>query len=163
MKKVILISIFFASTLFNSYSQTKQESIKELFHIMQQDSLMDKMFTSMVPMMFNQMQSQLKDSTSRKHSEEMMSTTMQTVKEITKKIINEDMVVLYDKYFTQKEINDFILFYKTPSAQKFIHVTPDIQKELMMVVMQKYVPEIQKTMQAKTDEIKSSENTIDFK
>jgi len=160
MKKVILISIFFVSALFNSYSQTKQESIKELFHIMQQDSLIDKMFSSMIPMMFNQMQSQIKDSTSRKHSEEMMTTTMQTVKDISKKMINEDMVVLYDKYFSQNEINDFIAFYKTPSAQKFIHVTPDIQKELMTVMMQKYVPEIQNAMKAIPAETKKTENKL---
>jgi uncharacterized protein len=71
-------------------------------------------------------------------------------------MINEDMVTLYDKYYTQNEINDFIIFYKSPSGQKFTKVSPDIQKDLMMVMMQKYMPEIQKTIKTKIDELKNS-------
>lgn len=136
----------------NSYSQTKQESIKELFHLMKQDSLIDKMFTSMTQSML----SQINDSTARANSKEMMNSTRQTVLEISKKIINEDVVVLYDKYFSQNEINDFIAFYKSPSGQKLINVTPDIQKDMMMVMMQKYMPEIQKSFKAKSEEIKNT-------
>jgi len=159
MKKVVLVILFCTAAFISSYSQTKQESIKELFHLMQQDSLMDKMFTSMIPPMMKQMQSQMpvKDSTARARTNEMMSSTMQTVKEITKRMINEDVVLLYDKYFSENEINDFITFYKSPSGKKLIKVTPDIQKDLMMVMMQKYIPEIQKAIKSKTDEMKNPE------
>ncbi|MEA4839547.1 MAG: DUF2059 domain-containing protein [Bacteroidales bacterium] len=153
MKKVIFVLLFILPLLINSYSQTKQESIKELFHSMQQDSIMDKMFNSMVPSIMNQMQSQMPiDSTAKVHSNEMMNSIMQTAKEISKKLIDEDMVVLYDKYFTQNEIKDFITFYKSPSGQKFIKVTPDIQKDLMMVMMQKYIPEMQKAVKDRIEE-----------
>jgi len=153
MKKVIFVLLFILPLLINSYSQTKQESIKELFHSMQQDSIMDKMFNSMVPSIMNQMQSQMSiDSTAKVHSNEMMNSIMQTAKEISKKLINEDMVVLYDKYFTQNEIKDFITFYKSPSGQKFIKVTPDIQKDLMMVMMQKYISEMQKAVKDRIEE-----------
>lgn len=159
MKKVVLVFLFCVTALINSYSQTKQESIKELFHLMQQDSLMDKMFASMVPTMINQMQSQspIKDSTARVRSNEMMNSTMQTVKEITKRIINEDVVLLYDKYFSESEINDFIAFYKSPSGQKLLKATPDIQKDMMLVMMKKYIPEIQKAIKAKVEETKNAE------
>lgn len=157
MKKVVLVSLFCVAALINGYSQTKQESIKELLHLMQQDSLTDKMFTSMIPSMLNQMQSQIKDSTSIARSEERMNSTMQSIKEISKKLINEDMVALYDKYFSQNEINDFIAFYKSPSGQKFIKVTPDIQKDLMMIMMQKYMPEIRKAIKTKTEEMKKTD------
>jgi hypothetical protein len=82
---------------------------------------------------------------------------MQTTRLIMKKMMDEDMVALYDKYFSQKEINDYIAFYKTPSGQKFIKVTPDISKDLMMIMMQKYVPQIQEAIKAKTEEMKMSE------
>ena len=157
MKKVILISMFCFVAFINGYSQTKQESIKELFHAMQTDTLMDKMFSSMIPGMLKQMQNQMTDSVSRARSEEMMTSVMQTMKEITKKLINEDMVGIYDKYFTQNEINDYISFYKTPSGKKFINVTPDIQKDLMSVMMKKYMPEIQNSIKAKIDALKNSE------
>ena len=160
MKKVILVLMFCLPVFMTtSFSQTKQESIKELFKVMQQDSMMDKMFSSMIPSMMNQMKSQfpIKDSLMNVRSNEMMKSTMQTVKDITKKMLDEDMVGIYDKYFTQSEINDYIAFYKSPSGQKFIKVTPDISKDIMMVMMQKYMPEIQKTIKEKSEEMKNAD------
>ena len=160
MKKVIFVLMFcFPVLMTNIYSQTKQESIKELFKLMQQDSIMNKMFSSMIPAMMNQMKSQfpIKDSLANVRSNEMMKSMMQTVKEISKKMINEDMVGLYDKYFSQNEINDYIVFYKSKSGQKYIKVTPDITKDLMMIMMQKYMPEIQKTIQTKAEEMKNAD------
>ena len=158
MKKVICILLFILPLLINSYSQTKQESIKELFHLMQQDSIMDKMFNSVIPSIMNQMQSRMPiDSTAKVHSNEMLNFIMQTAKDISKKMIDEDMVVLYDKYFTQDEIKDFVTFYKSPSGQKFIKVTPDIQKDVMMVMMQKYIPEMQKAVKNRIEEMKESD------
>jgi len=146
MKKVILAAVLCLSVFCNSYSQAKQESIKQLFHLMQTDSLIDKMFSSMIPQILNQQQMQITDSVSRVAFNTKMRSMMLIVKEISTKLINEDMVVLYDKYFSQAEINDFISFYKTPSGQKMINMTPDIQKDLMTVMMQKYMPEMQKSI-----------------
>jgi len=154
MKKVILLSVFCLVAFINGYAQTKQESIKELFHVMQTDSLTDKMLASMAPALQNQMQGQIADSAAKVNSAEIMKSIMQTVKEISKKMLDEDMVGLYDKYFTQDEIKDYIRFYKTPSGQKFLKVMPDLQKDLMDVMMQKYMPEMQKTLKEKFDEMK---------
>jgi hypothetical protein len=158
MKKVILVLMICIPSLMG-YSQTKQESIKELFHVMQQDSIMDKMFSSMIPSMIEQMKSQhpMNDSLENARSNELMKATMQSTRLILKKMMDEDMVALYDKYFSQKEINDYIAFYKTPSGQKFIKVTPDISKDLMGIMMQKYVPEIQNAVKTKVEEMKMSE------
>jgi len=158
MKKVILVLVFILPLLMNSYSQTKKESIKELFIVMQQDSIMDKMFNSMIPAMMNQMQSQVpSDSTAKVRSNELMTSLIEVAKEISKKLIDEDMVLLYDKYFTQNEIKDYIIFYKSPSGQKFIKATPDLQKDLMMVMVQKYVPEMQEALKDRMEEINKPE------
>ncbi|HJV77010.1 MAG TPA: DUF2059 domain-containing protein [Paludibacter sp.] len=148
MKKLIFTSALCLSVFCNSYSQTKQESIKQLFHLMQTDSLLDKMFSSMIPQILNQQQMQITDSVSRAAFDTKMGSVMLIAKDISKKLLNEDMVVLYDKYFNQAEINDFVNFYKTPSGQKMISMTPDIQKDLMNVMMQKYMPEMQKSIMA---------------
>ena len=154
MKKIILATLFCSFIFFNASSQTKQESIKQLFHLMQTDSLMDKMFSSMIPQMLGQQGLQMKDSASQATFNTKMKSIMQIVKDISSKLMNEDMVVLYDKYFNQTEINDFINFYKTPSGQKMIKLTPDIQKDLMTVMMQKYMPEMQKSMKDQFEEKK---------
>lgn len=152
MKKVILTSVICLLINICGYTQTKQESIKELFRLMKMESSVDEIFTNMIPGMFSQMQKQNKDSISNERSTEISESFMQEAKEMSIKMINEDMVALYDKYFTQNEINDLIIFYKTPSGQKFIEVSPDIQIDLMTVMGQKYIPEIRKSLESKIKE-----------
>ena len=62
MKKTILLSIIFAATTVAAFSQTKQESIKELFHLMQTDSMMEKTFAAIVPAIMTQIPKEEKDS-----------------------------------------------------------------------------------------------------
>jgi hypothetical protein len=150
MKKVVFVLMFCLPVWMSAFSQTKQESIKELFHLMGNDSTIDEMINS-VALLSDQIQGQIKDSTERFNSEEVMKSAMQIVKNKYKKMMDEDMVALYDKYFSQKEINDLIAFYKSPSGQKMIKVEPQIDKDLMAIVSQKYMPEMLKDMQAKTE------------
>lgn len=158
MKKVILSSIFCFFILASSHAQTKQASIKELFHLMQTDSIMEKTFASIIPSMLNQMPSAIKDSTSLAQRDKMMGGIMKIAKDICTKMINEDMVVIYDKYFSQAEVNDFIRFYKTPAGQKFIKMTPTIQGDLMNIMMQKYMPEMTKSIATTISEIATKES-----
>jgi hypothetical protein len=156
MKKVLFVSLFCIATFINGYSQSKQELIKELFKVMKLDSAIDKTFSSIIPSMFNQMQSQMKDSTAKARSQEAMKSSMSVMKDIMKRMINEDMVAIYDKNFTENEINDFIKFYKSPSGQKLVNTQPEIQKEQATVFVQKYLPEIQKTTKEKMEEMKKN-------
>jgi len=156
MKKTAFVLFLCISVFTNSFGQTKQESIKELFHIMKNDSMINKMLDSMVPSMASQMQSQIKDSVARAKSTEILNVSMQTVKGFFPQMM-EDMALIYDKYFTEKEIKDFIVFYKSPSGQKYLSLSPEIMKEFMGTMMQKYMPEIQKAMKAKIEESKITE------
>ena len=146
MKKTAILLFFSALFYTNSFSQTKQESIKELFHLMKQDSLIDKMFGSVFPGMMAQMAPKTATAADKQKMEESMKSAMKVVQNITKRMVNEDMVLIYDKYFTEQEIADFATFYKTPSAQKMLTSMPDIQKDIMTIMMQKYMPEIQKSI-----------------
>ncbi len=155
MKKSVLVLLFCGAVFFNGYSQTKQELIKELFKVMHQDSVIDKTFSSIIPSMFSQMQSQAKDSTGRARAQEAMKATLPVMKGIIKRMMDEDMVAIYARNFSENEIKDFITFYKSPSGQKFVRTQPEIQKELMPIFVQKYLPEIQKATKEKMEEMKN--------
>lgn len=133
MKKTILLSIILTVTAFTVRSQTKQESIKELFSLMKTESMFDNLA---IP--FQGLQ---KDSTSKG----LNSSFMNSFKPMLKKIMDEDMVALYDKYYSQKEINDIIRFYKSKTGQKMITTTPELQKEIMKIVQTKYMAEFMKS------------------
>lgn len=158
MKKVILASIFCLFIQVNSHAQTKQASIKELFHVMQTDSIIEKTFASIVPGMLSRMPNIPNDSAALATRDKMMTGVMKIAKDICTKMINEDMVLIYDKYFSQAEINDFTRFYKSASGQKFTKMTPTIQADLMNVMMQKYIPEMSKSIAASVEEMKNKES-----
>ncbi len=139
MKKLVLIFVLCTFAISNSYSQTKQESIKELFHLMQKDSIIDRTCTTMMPFLLKM--TQRKDSTLTDTERNSLNSTLQKVKDISAKMQVEEMA-LYDKYFSQNEILDLIAFYKTQSGRRFIELTPKIQNDLMLIVQQKYTQEI---------------------
>lgn len=154
MKKFILF-MFFCFTL-TAYSQTKQESIKELIHLVRNDSMVYKIIDSMMPSMMAQMQSQLKDSTAKARSEEIMKIVTESVKESTPKMM-DNINLMYDKYFTEQDIKAFIEFYKSPTGQKSLTVMPEMMKDMMGNMMKDFIPDMKKNMQAKLEELKKKE------
>ncbi len=142
MKKFFIILLLSLLSVSYSQAQTKQESIKQLFKLMKTDSLYDKMMESIVPTI---MQQSSKDA-SDPEAAATMKKAIDAMKPIMNKMLNEDMVAIYDKYFTESEIKDYIAFYKSPSGQKFVNVTPAMQTDIMNIMMQKYIGEIQKAV-----------------
>jgi hypothetical protein len=143
MKSVILIGMLCVFAISNSYSQTKQESISELFHLMQKDSVIDKTLASMMPSLSKMT---LPDGTVIAESQmNQFTNIVKIAKELSAKMQTEEMA-LYDKYFSQKEIQELIAFYKTETGKKFIDMTPKMKNELSQIVRQKYMPEILQTI-----------------
>ena len=155
MKKTLFLLLLCISVFTNGYSQSKQEAVKELIHVMKNDSMINKMIDAMVPAMATQMQLEMKDSTAKARSGEVMKIAMETVKELSPKL-TDMMAAIYEKYYTEKEINDFLVFYKSPTGQKSINIMPQIMKEMMSDMMKNYIPEMQKTLKARMgDALKS--------
>ncbi len=147
LKKSILSLALFTIIITNGFSQTKQEAIKDLFHLMKTDAMIDKTFNSIIPIMVQQVKA--KNGYNQKKVDEVLKTSMNIVKEVSKTMINTDLVELYDKYFTEEEIQQFTAFHKTPTGQKVVDVLPDLQKEMMTIMMTKYMPEMRnKIMEA---------------
>ena len=46
-------------------------------------------------------------------------------------VIEEIYYPLYDKYFTENELKDIVVFYKSSTGKKFIEVTPQLFQESM--------------------------------
>jgi uncharacterized protein len=103
---------------------------------MKQDSLMDKMLDTMIPSMGLDI-----------NNTEKMKPFMKAIKGIMTKLVDNEMVTIYDTNFEDAEINDFITFYKSSSGQKYIKAQPTIQKEIMETMMIKYMPEIMKAVE----------------
>jgi len=140
MKRIAMIISMSLLTSIYGFSQTKQELIKELITVMHSDSLIDKTFSSIMPAMMKQLKIDSKDSASQAKAKESSTRIFKLASEFSKKIYKEDVPAIYDKHFTENEIKDYIRFYKTPSGQKILKEQPNIQKDISMIIFQKYMP-----------------------
>ncbi len=162
MKRVLVSGIIMLVLTTQGQSQvlTKKEKIKSLFALMHQDSLTIKTMDGMASMMVKNMAAVFNDTTYTnngidvsKWAQKLMEKSMAKSKEIALKLVNEDMVNIYDKYFTTEEIDDFIGFYKSRSGQKLLAQTPDITKDVMAIMTTKYQADFQQSFVKEVQEI----------
>jgi hypothetical protein len=90
-----------------------------------------------------------------KFTQKLVEKNMKRGKEIALKLVNVDMVDIYEKYFTIEEIEDFTAFYKTKSAQKLLAQMPEITKDIMTIMSTKYQKDYQATFMKDVEEIKN--------
>jgi uncharacterized protein len=150
---LVSVALFFAFTSqVESQNLSKKEKIKTLLTLMHQDSLMIKTIEGMTTSMAKNMTMMFSDSNYTKMgidisamTQKLMDKHMQNSMENALKLINEDMVDIYDKYFTMEEIDDFSIFYKSKSGQKMLAQMPDITKDMMKIMTTKYQTDFQQS------------------
>jgi hypothetical protein len=136
MKKIILAGFLAISTM--GWSQAKNGKILELMEVMGTKQNLHNVLNTMVA----QYKTSYPDIPS----------------EFWKKAISEEnvndlfnkMIPLYSKYYTEKEINDLIVFYKTPTGKKMVETMPLVMNESMKIG-QKWGMEIGSKIQAEVD------------
>ena len=157
MKKLVLFFALFTSVSFAGFSQTKQENIKEMLKLMQVEQMISKSYEGMIPMIQKQMESQVGASMTEKKKEnqrKVLTKVMDLSKEMATDLINNEAPGIYDRNFTEDEIKELMTFYKSPIGKKSIELMPNIQKELMGVMLSKYLPNFQMKVKALMDEAK---------
>jgi uncharacterized protein len=160
----ILTSILFLLVFtlqVKSQESIKKEKIKELFKVMHQDSLMQKtmdVFINFASQSFDRLKNdgdyQKEGHDFSKLMKEFMDKNKQHLYKISRTLLDNDMVEIYDKNFSMEEIDDFTNFYKTPSGQKMLMKMPGISNDIMNVMQTKYLADYQKSMMKDLEEIK---------
>lgn len=147
MKKSTLVLFCFFCAIANLYSQTKKESVLELCKVMQLDSTIGKSIDALMPAMLSRMP-QAKDASQQMEMDKKIKSIVSSVKEMTEEFVKLDLVEIYEKHFTEADIQELIQFYKTPIGQKLIKETPELQKDIMTRMMQNFLPKMQQKMSA---------------
>ncbi len=152
MKKTIFLAILLGGLSISSFAQARKEKVIELFQLMKTDKMMGDMMDNMNSIMGQQF-GVPRDKTGDKVYAEYMSYVTQEGKLLMKKVVNDDMVALYSKYFTNDEIQSYIDFYATTAGKKMLDLTPVIQKEFMTSFMANDMPSYQARLKTKLDEL----------
>lgn len=153
MKKIFLIALLCVFAGLTSNAQDKKAEIKKLLNLMSSEKMMEQMMGNMMNIMKQQAASKDQSAESKQKAEKMFSYITEEAGAMMKKVIDEDMVDIYAKKFTEQEIKDFIAFYESPSGKKMLTELPAVTNEVMSVMMQKHFPafqeKIKKRMQDK--------------
>ena len=137
MKKLFIITmlVFTINITVFSAETPKQKKIKELFQVMDLQAATNEM-SEMI----------LNDTNSMKLSKNQKAAMQKEMQSMMDYVLNKQ-AELYDRHFTEQEIDDILNFYKTPAGKKIIEETPKITKELFTDLMENYYPDMIKRME----------------
>ena len=137
MKKLFIITmlVFTINITVFSAETPKQKKIKELFQVMDIQAATNEM-SEMI----------LNDTDSMKLSKNQKAAMQKEMQSMMDYVLNKQ-AELYDRHFTEQEIDDILNFYKTPAGKKIIEETPKITKELFTDLMENYYPDMIKIIE----------------
>ena len=137
MKKLFIITmlVFTINITVFSAETPKQKKIKALFQVMDIQAATNEM-SEMI----------LNDTDSMKLSKNQKAAMQKEMQSMMDYVLNKQ-AELYDRHFTEQEIDDILNFYKTPAGKKIIEETPKITKELFTDLMENYYPDMIKRME----------------
>lgn len=179
MRPAFRAVLLFASALFavsavpaqSPISESKEKLIGEMIAIMEMDQQFPKMIDAMLvemektyPISLNaaletnkSLTDEQKASIKATASERFISFSQKFRKKIAEKIdfsqyLREAIYPLYDKIFTEQEIKDMILFYKTPTGKKLVRSLPELMSESNRITTEKFLPKIVPIVQELVEE-----------
>jgi len=119
---------------------------------MDSEKMIDGMMNNMILALKQQASGQIQENGAKEKHDKYIDFMMNEVKELSKRLVNEEMVNIYDKHFTHEEIKDLIQFYESPTGKKLLEKNPEISKDLMNSMMTKYMPEFKERLTKKMEE-----------
>lgn len=156
MKKLLIFAILSFCCGIASYAQDKETDLKKLFGLMNSDKVIDGVVQNMLPALKQQASMQLSGEGSKEKLDEYFNFLMNEVSALSKKLVDEKMVALYDEHFTHEEIKDMIAFYGSPTGQKMLEKTPLLSQAIMNAMMVEYLPGFQARLTKKLEELKQN-------
>jgi hypothetical protein len=121
MRTFIFILLIIVSTAANSQSDAKAKKIKSLLELTGSGNLGMRVLQNMV------------NSFKKTYTEVSEKFWDDFMKEVNADDLENLIVPIYDKHFTEPEIDELTKFYRTPIGKKMIEMTPVISDESMQV------------------------------
>ncbi len=88
-----------------------------------------------------------------KYGSQLAETDKQILREeaiqLVRTFMENDMKRIYDKYLTEKEIDDLIAFYSSDTGRRFRQIQPMISQEINQVMLTKYLNDFKEIIAAR--------------
>lgn len=147
MKKLIAGFLCIAVHLSAPADASKRESVEALLELTQADAMMDNMYAQM-DQMFVGMGQQLgiKPSEQPLFEEYMQNVVAAMREEMSWEKMEDPMIDIYLKHYTEEEIQDMLAFYRSDTGRSMVEKMPQVMNESMVVaqqMMRSFMPRIQ--------------------
>jgi len=158
VKKIsMLIALLFAFNVCGQDSK-EQDNLDKLFELMNMDSMINTMYDQMGAMFsdFEQdVEMSSEEAALRDKHRKQQTNIMKT--EMSWDAMKVDLKQVYRQNFTENEIADMLVFYKSPTGQSVLRTMPVVMQESMQisqVMAQKMIPKLQELFKRQMQEIK---------
>jgi hypothetical protein len=129
---------------------TKEAKIERILELTQSESTVSKSFDQVVGMMTNQMKTMMPNQTPEQlaRMQALQTKLMDLMKSrLSWAKIHPEYVRIYNKIYSDEEIDGMLAFYESPAGRGFIEKTPMLTQEILKVTqaqMGDLMPEIQR-------------------
>tara|TARA_B100002049_G_C16046948_1_gene361639 strand:- start:400 stop:897 length:498 start_codon:yes stop_codon:yes gene_type:complete len=159
MKALLLVLALGLSLNTFASEESKNEKIESLMSLMDMDSLIDNMYTQVEPMMKNMSdQMNIKPSEQPIFDKYYKEMTLILKEEVSWTKMKPHVLAIYDKNFTEQQIDDIVEFYETPTGQAMLNKMPEITQQSVQIsqqLLQRALPRIQATSAELAAELKA--------
>ncbi len=161
--KALFFSVLLASS-FSAYADdgTKEAKLSELLNVMGMDSMVEQMYSQMEVMMQNMSTQMGVQPSEQAIFDEYYNQMILVMREDMSWAKMEPLIVdIYDRNFTEKEINDMLVFYKTETGKSLLLKMPAVMQESMQIsqtLMQTSIPKIQEIAKKLGKDLEKSRN-----
>jgi hypothetical protein len=161
------LALFFAaSPIFAADTPPSDASIQELFTVMQTHKLLDGMMGQMDGLLRKSVQQSLAgrpvDAGEQKILDEQIGKMNQLLQRaLAWQTMEPTYAAIYKKSLSQKEVDDMVAFYKSPSGQAVVTKMPVLMQQAMQMTQEKIsvmTPDIQRIGQETTARLEAYES-----
>ncbi|HIC81818.1 MAG TPA: DUF2059 domain-containing protein [Kiloniellaceae bacterium] len=125
---VLVVALAATSAAGAAWAQsTKAEKAREVFQVFQGDGLMEQVFEATFAQI-NAMAKQANPEIPNRVSEIIQEEILAALKESMPLLIDE-MAIIYERTFTEEELDAMLVFYKSPVGQSMIKKMPAMMAE----------------------------------
>ena len=155
----VILVLLLSSNLYASEAG-KKEKLTDLVYIRDMDSMMDGMYSQMESMMQGlSKQMNIKPSEQPIFDKYYQEMTLVMREEMSWSTMQPLVLDIYDRNFTEQEIDDMLAFYRTPTGQSLLKKMPNIMQESMVMsqqLMKGTLPKIQALSMQLAEELKDA-------
>ena len=152
----VVFALLFAFTV-HAQDNQKQDSLDELFELMNLGAMANAMYDQMDAMYANAEEELEMSSEEMAIIEKYRKQTTNILKtEMSWQAMKGDLRQIYLQNFTENEIADMLIFYKSPTGQTVLRTMPVVMQESMQIgqaIAQKAMPKLQEVSARKAEEL----------